>query len=139
MKKLLFLFLFLVGLNSQAAVTVVRSLPGFSEYTLASQSAASATSSDVLDVATFLCVNFAVTWAAHSDTSSFVIQASQTGAASTWETIAGTTKTTSGAAGVTNVAVCPSPYSYMKILVTETDGGGSSTLVAKATAKKYAK
>lgn len=139
MKKLLFLFLFSVGLHSQAAVSVIRSLPNFSEYQLASQSAASATSSDTLDVANFLCVNFAVTWAAHSDTSTFVVQASPSGAASTWETVAGTSKTTSSAAGVTNVAVCPSPYSYLKLLVTETDGGGSSTLTAKATAKKYAK
>ena len=104
-------------------------------YSLDSVAANGTNSSEAIDLSDFQELSVQVIHAAHDDTSTFALQMSNDGG-SNYETISGTSTTTSGAAGSDVIQVNDWGGSLLRFTITEADGAATSTLVAWITAKR---
>lgn len=83
-------------------------------------------STDWLDVAAFTRLSVQVVHAAHSDTSTWRIESNND--ATNADAISGTSTTTSGASGSATLQINDLTVRQIRMTVTETDAGATSTL-----------
>lgn len=93
-----------------------------------------ANSSDAIDVSGHKTISIQVVHASHSDTSTWSVQSTQD--ATNWDTITGTSTVTSGASGSATLVIHPCSFRQVRLTITETDAGASSTLTPYITATK---
>ena len=130
-------FLFLLLLLSQIAFgyTVQNVGRQFTRYSLVAVEADGTNNSETIDLSTFHGVSIQVLHASHDDTSTWELQVSQDGG-TTWDTLTGSSTTTSSAAGSHTISIDPYPYGILRLAVTEADGNAAATLTAHVIGKK---
>jgi len=64
-------------------------------------------------------VSVQIVWSTHTGTSTFVLQTSNNG--SNWDTVAGTSTTTSGVSGSTTLLISPNIFKYLRLTITAAD------------------
>lgn len=108
------------------SVTVITSGEYHTVRSISSVAANATSSSEAIDVTPFVSCAVQVVWASHSDTSTFAIQTSIDG--TNFNTISGSSTTTSGASGAATIAISNCPGRYIRFTITEADANASSTL-----------
>lgn len=90
--------------------------------------------SEAIEVGPFMQADVQVNHAGHGDTSTYSVQTSQDG--TNYVTISGTAKTTgAGATGTDSQTLSPLPGGWIRLIVTEADGGATPTLTPYITLK----
>lgn len=116
-------------------ITSLAKGPNYKRISITAVDASSTNSSETVQVSDMSEVTFQVVWASHDDTSTFAIQSSQNGG-SNWDTISGTSTTTSGASGSATIVVTTMPGGLARITVTEADGNAGATLTPYITMRR---
>lgn len=80
-------------------------------------------SSDVFPSGAFRQGTFQVVWASITGTATFELQTSNNN--SNWDTVVGTSSTTSGAAGSTSINSAALPGAYCRVKITSAAGAGT--------------
>ena len=106
----------------------------FERYSHSAVAANATNNSDAISIAAFSAVSIQVVHASHSDTSTWALQSSND--ATNWDTISGSSTTTSGASGSATLVISPVVFRQIRLTITETDAGASSTLTPYIVATK---